>query len=59
MIGVNKFYIMKFQVKEIKKFNLMEQIEIEMKNGLHIQQYMDGMFNQFGHNILQVQILMQ
>lgn len=50
MIGVNKFYIMNYKVIMYKKYNQMVHIEIKMKNGQHIQLYMDGMYNQYGHN---------
>ncbi len=50
---------MKYQVREHQKFNVKEPLNIVMKNGLHIQQYMDGKFKVYGLKFHQVMILMQ
>ncbi len=50
---------MRLEVKITKRYNQMEQVEIRMRNGLHIQPFMDGMFKQFGHHFLVVVTLMQ
>lgn len=59
MIGVNKFYIMKLGEIITKKYNQMVLVEIKMRNGLHIQLFMDGMCKQYGLHFLVVVILMQ
>lgn len=48
MIGVNKYFIMNWVEKIIKKYNLMEHKNLKMKNGQHTLLFMDGMFWEYG-----------
>jgi hypothetical protein len=50
---------MKLVERITKKYNQMVLVEIKMRNGLHIQQFMDGKFKQYGLHFLVVVILMQ